>query len=565
MTEGAHNTPPAFRDVAVLLALGAVLIVPALFTRDAWTPDEPRYVEVAREMIARGDYLVLHLNGAAYSDKPPVFFWLTTVLWRLGCGMNSGRVVAAVAALATVLLVYRLGRRLYGRETGYRAALICLTCMLFLAIGKVGNLDAMLTFLVVAAISCGLQALEARGRRAGAWWLGFYAAIALAVLVKGPVGLATPALVVLTYGLAGRRQLAGGGWWHLGGVLLFAALVAAWLVPAALLGGREYAHDLIFQQTLQRVGKEAIHGEPIYAYVLQAPAYFFPWSLLLPLALVAAFREAWGKGDPRAWLPVLWFVVIFVFFSLISGKRERYLLPIVPAVGLLVARYLGRAEREGPRWPDWHRGLWRATFAVLLVLAAGILASSLFPGAVLGRAAKRSAAVRDFLASLPPLGMAIGAAAGLALGLLALLGLRQRAAGADRRRVWLLVGAVAVLSLCVDAAVLPVVNLRKSARLLAAEARSVLGEADEVYLLRSNFGGVFNLALERAPLGELDSEDEVIAALNTDRRVAVVTRQSKMPDGVGSPRARIVRTPNARRQHMAFVVNWEQSPSPHRE
>ena len=145
------------RDVAIVLALGATVLVPSLFTRDPWNPDEPRYAEVAREMVVSGDYLVPHLNSEIYPDKPPLFFWLAAVFWHLGAGVNSGRLVAILANVGTVLLAYRIARRWLGERGGLLAAAITTTTVLFLHIGKFGVLDPLLTFFTTAAAPAAFQ------------------------------------------------------------------------------------------------------------------------------------------------------------------------------------------------------------------------------------------------------------------------------------------------------------------------------------------------------------------------------------------------------------------------
>jgi len=155
------------RDVAIILGASAVVLVPSLFTRDPWTPDEARCVEVAREMTVTGRYLVPRLNGELYPDKPPLVFWASAALYPLGFGLNAGRVVALLATAGTLLLTYRIGQRLYGREVGLLAALMALTSGLFFYISGLGVLDPPLTFFVVGSIYCALRALEGAGGRPG--------------------------------------------------------------------------------------------------------------------------------------------------------------------------------------------------------------------------------------------------------------------------------------------------------------------------------------------------------------------------------------------------------------
>lgn len=383
----------AARDLAIVLALGLATLATALLGRDVWGPDETRYVEVAREMLARGDFLVPHLNGRIYVEKPPLFFWLAAALWGL-FGPEAGRVVAAACALGALALTYVLGRRLHAREVALWAALILLTTVLFTAISECGILDTLLLVAILGSVACGLAAMEgeARGRWRRAWWLGAYAAAAAGVLTKGPLGLVIPGLVLLAHGLVQRRRVRAGGWWHLAGSLLMLALIAAWLVPAIVRGGGEYARQIVFQKTAERFGSSAIHDEPIYYYLAWFPIHFWPWSLLLPLALAAALRGARQQGERRELLPALWFLGLFVFFSLISGKRERYLLPAVPAAALACARYLCAAARGELPWPRWHKALWGATGVSFVAVGAILVALAAAP-APMGRLVSRDAAV----------------------------------------------------------------------------------------------------------------------------------------------------------------------------
>ena len=95
----------ALCDVATIAAMVLFVTVPSFFTRDLWVPDEPRYMEVAREMAASGDYVLPRLNGKQYAEKPPVFFWLAALLWRAGAGNNAGRVVTITAVVGTLVLL----------------------------------------------------------------------------------------------------------------------------------------------------------------------------------------------------------------------------------------------------------------------------------------------------------------------------------------------------------------------------------------------------------------------------------------------------------------------------
>ena len=206
---------------------------------------------------------------------------------------------------------------------------------------------------------------------------------------------------MLAYGLARRREVRLGGWWHLAGAVLLAAIVAAWLVPACRMGGEAYSSDLL-GQPWKRVVKSPSHQKPWYYYLALSPGSFFPWFLVFALALVWSARSAWRQDGFRLGLELPWFVVIFVFFSAVSGKRERYLLPVVPAAGLLCARYVWAVARGEAACSRGHKWLWRATF-VLLAASGAALAAAPLAAQPLARAlrldAQRLVVVSEALAS----------------------------------------------------------------------------------------------------------------------------------------------------------------------
>lgn len=541
---------------SLVLAMGALVLVPQLFLRDVWGPDETRFAEVAREMIVSGDYVVPHLNGALYAEKPPVFFWLTAALWPL-FGADSGRVVAVAAGLGALLLTYRLGRRLYGAAEGLWAGLVMASCLLFIGVARAGILDSLLLLAILGAVNCGYEALEGAGRRAGVAWLGFYASLAVGTLVKGPVVLMGAGLVVVAYGLVYRRSLRGGGWWHLGGVALFSALVAAWLVPAMVSGGKEYSHYLVVEQAARRVSGTMSHEEPFYYYLLRWPLYFFPWSLVLPLGLAAA----WRAGGREARLPVLWFAVQFVAFSAVAGKGERYVLPLVPAVALVCGRYVGRAAREGLRWPRLRAGAWAASFVVMLSLAASMLAVAARPALLAGVLTRDERGAALVTAQTTPARRAVAVVAGVAVAALAVQGLRLlRRGGAEPWRAAALLAAMATVALAFDLVALGAMDEFKAERRLVAEMAPYIESADQLYLHATEYGGIVNLFTERERIPLLETFEDVAAAVASPRRVAVVMWRKEAGKMRGTPRFHII-PEHAEFRNPVLVVNWEPSPA----
>jgi len=521
------NSLSTGRAVGIVLAASALVLVPSLFTRDPWNPDEPRATEVAREMVVLGNYLVPHLNGEPYSDKPPLFYWLAAGFWHMGFGLNSGRMVSVLATAGMALVVFALGRRLHSPETGLVAALVTLTLALSLYVCKFGVLDPLLAFFTTASIYCSMRAFEG-GVARGRWWLGAYALAALAVLTKGPPGLAVTVLVPLLYGWFRRREVSKGGWWHAAGAVLLLGMVAAWLVPACIAGGPGYTNDILLHQTAKRLVEGAPHYNPIYYYPLRGPAMFSPWVLLFTGALVWSLR--WRRGR-TAVLAAVWFIGLFVCFSLFAGKRERYLLPAAPAVGLLCARYVVGVLRGEHAPFRWHGVLWKATFVVLALVAANLVVMAAAPE--LGAAeVVEDAGMRAELAGLATPASRGSAVLAAAVVLAACVsGFRAlRGADGERRRFAMALAATFVCSLWFDLVATPMLNRIQSGRELIARAGHVLDEADAVYLYKDDFNGAFNLFTQRTHVPMLHDEDALMRALASDRRVVVVIEEDDLTE-----------------------------------
>jgi 4-amino-4-deoxy-L-arabinose transferase-like glycosyltransferase len=322
---------------------------------DLWNPDEPRYAQVAKEMVDRGDWVLMHVNGNTYEDKPPLFFWLialSSFLWQ-GFTSFSARFPSAFLSTLTVLLTFFLGKKLYGSRTGFLSALILATSFEFAYLSTRANIDATLTFLTTASIFLFLQWYqhskleeEKNKDKRSLSIYGFYIGMAFATLAKGPVGFILPLLVSLVYLLFQKDWKAMKRMKLLPGMFIFIAMVMAWYLPAVLKGGQTFLNETLLHQTIVRFAKGTSHVRPIYYYFTNFPVDFLPWFLFLPGAIVYGLSKR-REGISKDFLFLLiWFVVIFVFFSFSKGKRAIYLLPLYPAASLLVGRF----------WDDYLSG-----------------------------------------------------------------------------------------------------------------------------------------------------------------------------------------------------------------
>ncbi len=359
------------------ILLLAVLTAVALFVRPLTPIDETRYISVAWEMWLRDEYLVLYKNGAPYSHKPPLLFWLYNLGWAV-TGVNEWwpRLVSPLFSLGSLLLTLSIGRRLWpeDRDTGRNAAWILASSLLWMLFSTSGMFDVMLTFFALLGMRGLLIAADGR-MRSGFAWLAF--AIGFGVLAKGPVVL----LHLLPVALLAPWWRPGLAWkrWT-GGVLLAvlggAAIALAWAIPAAIQGGEEYRRMIFWGQTANRMVDSFAHKRPLWWYLPLLPLLFFPWLLWPGLwrRLVALKREGLDGGLRFC---LSWLAPVFVFFSLISGKQIHYLVPLFPAFALFAGRLLARSQAGGEVGGPW--------LPALLAGAAGAAMIYLAPDGLTGK------------------------------------------------------------------------------------------------------------------------------------------------------------------------------------
>jgi len=339
-----------------IVLLAAILFLANIWGYDLWAPDEPYFAEGAREMIVDGQWAVPHVNGVVTTDKPPLFFWLIA-LFSLPFGKVyslTARLPSVLAALGTLWLVMRLGCRMSDRRTAVLAGLVLSTSFMFWEKARWTQIESTLCFLIWVALSAfeGFRAGDLGGRRAG---LVFWSAAALAVLAKGPVGLLLPLGIVFCT-LVFDRDL--GAWKRFApglGPLVFAAIIAAWMVLATVGGQGEYSvWGAVKEHFLERGLHGLHHAYPWYHYLIVLPPQLLPWTGLVPGALYLAARR---RDDSDRFLLIAALFVV-VFFSISTEKRELYALPAYPAFALMVARLVGHVlgwyesgkVRVGPRW-----------------------------------------------------------------------------------------------------------------------------------------------------------------------------------------------------------------------
>lgn len=336
--------------------------------------DEGRNGEVAREMAQSNDYVLPHLNGLPYIDKPVLSFAAAAAVMEvLGPTELAARSVPFLAALATALLVGLFGARWYGREAGWVAGIAAAVAPLPLAFSRIVILDSLLALLVTSALFAFHAAIEARsaGRPDRVFTLVAWAAIGLGVLTKGPVALAVPLMVAAPYALWRRASWAV---WNPLGPLLMAAIIAPWVwfMEDRLPGYLKY---VAVTETWQRVSSDELHRtQPWWYFLVIAGVGFFPWW---PLAF--GRRRLDGGTDPRRVFAFLWLLVPLVFFSLSRSKLPQYILPLMPAIALLLASRWAPGSNPPRRTTMISLAGWSLFGIAMAAAGAGVLNQSRVP------------------------------------------------------------------------------------------------------------------------------------------------------------------------------------------
>ena len=298
-------------------------------------PDEGRNAEVAREMAETNDYLVPHLDGLPYLDKPVLYFAAAAGLMELvGPTETAARLPAYVFALGTLALVGWYAGRRWGRDAGWLAALACATLPLTLAYAHTAIFDGALAFFTTAAILCFHD-----DRPVLAW-----AAMALGALTKGPVALAVPLCTIVPWalvtGVAVRRFAPPRA------LAAFALLALPWFVAVSL-RHPEFPHYAFVRETLDRFTTASFRRTaPFWYYFAIVPLAAFPW-IMPALAGLPSWRWGWlarrvNEQAREAWFLTCWVLGPLALFSLNQSKLPQYVLPLMPPIALAAARVLAR-------------------------------------------------------------------------------------------------------------------------------------------------------------------------------------------------------------------------------
>ncbi|MBA2655043.1 MAG: glycosyltransferase family 39 protein [Gammaproteobacteria bacterium] len=339
-------------DLFVLTLLIGFLYSISMSNRPLAPPDEGRYSEIPREMVATGDYITPRLNGIKYFEKPALFYWLQSLsIKAFGLNEWSLRLATELMGILGCLFTYIGSRKLYDRQTALYATLILASSMLYAGLAHFITIDMTVSVFLIGsllAFMVGNKYPAGKTRRNYLWLMYFFAA--LATLTKGLIGVIFPGMIIFTWlCVTGQwRQLSS--YCLLSGTGIFLIITLPWHILVQLKNPEFFNFYFIDQQFLRYFTDYAGRSQPLWFFPVVLLAGFFPWTGFLFSALKEHF-QAWRnlKKYPFELFLLLWASLIFLFYWLSHSQLIPYILPIFAPLAILTGRYISQYINDTER------------------------------------------------------------------------------------------------------------------------------------------------------------------------------------------------------------------------
>lgn len=342
-------------DILLLAGFCAFLFFYGLGQFGLIGADEPRYAQVAREMLDRGDWITPTLGGRAWLEKPPLYYWQAMLAYSIfGVSDLAARLPSAIDASLLVVFIYLFFRKFRpGAELD--AALITASCAAIIGYARAASMDMPLA----VAFSVGMLAWWA-WRESGSriYLVVFYALMALGMLAKGPIAPFLAAAVIMAFAFAAREaRLVLKTFW-LPGVILFCVIALPWYF-AVQLRNPQFFREFILEHNLARFSTDLYHHrQPFWYYLPVALLALVPWIVFVVAAFVESLRLWWAARNAPSdevdldmqfrLFACCWLVVPVIFFSFSQSKLPGYILPAIPAGAVLLAEFLRERVADQP-------------------------------------------------------------------------------------------------------------------------------------------------------------------------------------------------------------------------
>src|ERR1700687_6080484 len=358
MTQGTN--PRTRTDVLLLVAFFGFLFFYGLGAFGLLGADEPRYAQVAREMLDRSDWITPTLQGKPWLEKPVLYYWQAMLAFRaFGVTDQAARLPAAFDAAMLMAAIYFFLRR-FRPGSELDGALITASCAVVVGFGRAAATDMPLAATFAIALLGWYAWYEIHEGRGNIYLAAFYIFLALGTLAKGPVAPALAAVIIFLF-VAVRRD------WHaiprtlwIPGIALYLAVMLPWYI-AVQLRNPEFFRVFVLEHNLARFSQDLYHHrQPFWFYLPVFLLAMMPWTIVLIFAMVERARLIWSEGkqafsSPEDSWPLflfIWMLVPVLFFSASQSKLPGYILPSIPAAALLVVESLSARRNEAGRGDD---------------------------------------------------------------------------------------------------------------------------------------------------------------------------------------------------------------------
>lgn len=369
-----QNTPDEWRWQALLTLVSLLILFATLGSAALFEPDEGRNSEKAREILVLNDWVTPHQNFLPTLDKPMFFYWLVALSFKLfGLSEWAARLPSTLAALGCLCLVYRFARQQWGLWEALWSCLILVSCTQFMIFSRLVIFDMTLTFFISWALFSFFRIAESQAnapKRGDI--ISFYVAMAFGTLIKGPIALIAPGMVVLVFLVFSRK-------WSLLkcinlplGALLYVAIVIPWYAAAEIRNPGYLRYFLWDEHFVRYLTPRFGRSKSWYYFFMVIAVGFLPWTF----TLAAAIKRIWqDKSQPATLFLIIWVVLPFVFFSASNSKLPHYILPIYPAMALLVGRVIVTSSSEPDRPGRWFSfwSPWTFVLSCMVYLLIGVV------------------------------------------------------------------------------------------------------------------------------------------------------------------------------------------------
>lgn len=326
------------KNLMVVTAISFFMVIFGIWGVPLLDPDEPVYAETAREMLQFGDFLSPRIFNEYWYDKPPMYYWLVAICqFIFGYNEFAARLPAGLAAVGTTVVMYISVTRMINEKAGFWSALVLTSCIQFFYLGKAAVTDTTLLFFMTSALLCFWQKQ---------YWL-MYVFMALGTLTKGPIGIVFPGAIIILYLLAVGEIYELTRMHFVRGLLLYLLICFPWYYAMYTVHGMVFIETFLGFHNLTRFTTPEHASRVTFWYYFPVVLLgLFPWTGLWIKSVKNSFVDSRVDDMRKLFFPHIWALFVFLFFTVCKTKLVSYILPMFPALAMVVGWNISRMVQK---------------------------------------------------------------------------------------------------------------------------------------------------------------------------------------------------------------------------